>query len=79
MGLFKRKTANNSIEIKVTGLHCGHCEMSVRNALLKVDGVKDAEVSQANERARVTTSKDIPVDVLVDAVKAAGYGAEPGE
>ena len=43
MGLFKRKTANNSIEIKVTGLHCGHCEMSVRNALLKVDGVKEGK------------------------------------
>jgi len=79
MGLFKRKTADDSIEIKVTGLHCGHCEMSVRNALLKVDGVKDAEVSQADERARVTTTKDVPVDALVDAVVAAGYGAEPGE
>ena len=79
MGLFKRKTDDNSIELRVTGLHCGHCEMTVRNALLKVDGVKDAEVSQANEQARVTTSKDVPVDALVDAVKAAGFGAEPDE
>lgn len=76
MGLFKR-SSDSIIELKVTGMSCGHCEMSVRNALMKVDGVKDTKVSHSDERAEVTISKDVPVDALIDAVKEAGYGAEP--
>ena len=31
------------VELKVTGMSCGHCEVAVIKALMALDGVKKAE------------------------------------
>jgi copper chaperone CopZ len=74
VSLFKKK---EKIELAVTGMTCGHCEMRVKKALLAVPGVQDAEASHERKQAIVTV-KDrnaVKMDDLIAAVQAAGYEA----
>ena len=75
MALFGRK--KESIELPVTGMTCGHCEMRVKKALEGVPGVKDAKTDHEKDLAVITTEGDVDMDALVKAVEEAGYEAHP--
>ncbi len=64
--------------LHVTGMTCEHCAVSVKQALLAVAGVTDAEVSYADAMARVDADAHTATAALLDAVRARGYGAELG-
>ncbi|MFH1137115.1 MAG: cation transporter [Pseudomonadota bacterium] len=66
---------NEKIELKVTGMSCGHCEMAVRKALLAVDGVREALADHKGNKAVVEADAKVGRDALVAAVKKAGYEA----
>ena len=56
----------------VTGMTCGHCEMSVREEVSEVAGVSDVEVS--HETGRLVVAGDGVSDEAVRAaVEEAGY------
>ncbi|MFQ5410745.1 MAG: heavy metal translocating P-type ATPase [Phycisphaerae bacterium] len=55
---------------------CGACVHRVENALRGVDGVEDAIVNLMSESAMILAG-DVPRASLVEAVRAAGYDAEP--
>ena len=58
---------------RVAGMTCATCSRMVERSLRKVDGVLFAAVNLATETAFVVSSREIPPDVLAEAVKAAGY------
>ena len=76
MGLFKKKAAGETVNLHVTGMTCGHCEMRVANALKGVPGVTDATADNTSDKAVVTIEGDVPMDVLKAAVETAGYQVE---
>ncbi|MDP4299025.1 heavy metal translocating P-type ATPase [Leptothrix discophora] len=60
------------------GIHCAACAGVIEGALLRVDGVRLAEVNGAAERAVVEWDPArTRVSTLIEAVRAAGYGAFP--
>ena len=59
--------------LKVDGMMCAHCQMHVQKALAAVDGVLEAAVDLEQKQAAVSLSKEVPDQVLMDAVKEAGY------
>ena len=62
------------LTIGVEGMTCASCVARVERALKKVDGVADASVNLATERATVTFSpQEVEVDRLLGAIEAAGY------
>ncbi|WP_213663736.1 CopZ family metallochaperone [Stutzerimonas stutzeri] len=63
----------NSIELKVTGMTCGHCVKHVSEALQAVSGVTGVEVDLAAGLARVAGQADSPA--LIAALDEAGYPA----
>ena len=75
INLFDRKKEKKIMEktLKIEGMMCPHCEARVRDTLLALDGVMDADVSHEKGTAVVTLSKDVADDVLVGAVTAQGY------
>ena len=75
MGLFKRKETD-TIELQVTGMSCGHCEMRVANALKGVPGVKDARADHTEGKAIVTVEGHVSRDDMAEAVEQAGYQVE---
>lgn len=73
MGIFDKE---EKIELKVTGMTCGHCEARVQKALLAVPGVKKASADFKAQKAEVSAAKGkVMREALVQAVKEAGYEA----
>ena len=60
----------------VTGMTCGHCEMSVREEVEEIPGASVSQVS--HETGRLVVESDQPVDdaAVKAAVEEAGYSAE---
>ena len=59
--------------LKIEGMMCEHCEMHTKKALEALDGVTKAEVSHKTGTAVVTLEKNVPDDVLMQAVTDQGY------
>src|SRR5438270_46930 len=65
-------------ELDIQGMTCASCVRRVERKLTKVAGVEDAQVNLATERATVRYNPaEVQVDALLDAVKSAGYTAQP--
>ena len=65
-----------SLRLKITGMSCAHCQMSVEKALAKVPGVFGAVVDLKNASAEVDYDDDTAtIEELTAAVAKAGYGA----
>lgn len=71
----RKKKENKNMEktLEITGMMCGHCEMTVKKALEAIDGVEGADVSHENGTAVVTLNKDVSNDVLKKAVEDKDY------
>ena len=59
----------------VTGMTCGHCEMSIREEISEVDGVDSIEVSAHDGKLVVTGPSEIDDGKVLAAVVEAGYSA----
>lgn len=74
----KTKTAADArpVELSLEGMTCASCAARIEKKLNKVDGVT-ATVNYATETAHVLAVDSVTVEALINAVKAAGYGAKP--
>lgn len=64
----------NRITFPVQGMHCASCVNHVDRALREVEGVADATVNLATEKATVTFENGVvETETLVEAVERAGY------
>lgn len=59
--------------LTVEGMMCEHCKMHVEKALAQVEGVTGAQVDLDAHTAAVTLDQDVADQILMDAVKEAGY------
>lgn len=64
-------------EFQVTGMTCGHCEMSVREEVQEIPGVESVEVSHRTGALSITSSRFVEEGAVLAAVQAAGYHAVP--
>ncbi len=62
-------------EYQVTGMTCGHCEMSVREEVGEIAGVQDVQVSAQTGKLIVTSESEIDDTAILAAVEEAGYSA----
>ncbi len=60
--------------LPITGMSCASCAGRVERALAAVDGVAEASVNLATERAHVSARAGTPASALIGAVQKAGYG-----
>lgn len=65
-------TAN---QYQVTGMTCGHCEMSIREEVSAIAGVEDIQVSAQTGKLVVTGSDSVQDSDILAAVAEAGYSA----
>lgn len=60
--------------IRVEGMSCGHCVMTVKKAIESLEGVKGADVSLEDKKAVVEyDEKKVKLEDIRAAVKEAGY------
>jgi copper chaperone CopZ len=62
-------------EYQVTGMTCGHCEMSIREEVGTVAGVQEIEVSARTGKLVITSDAPVDDDAVIAAVDEAGYQA----
>ncbi|MFT4215318.1 MAG: heavy-metal-associated domain-containing protein [Microbacterium sp.] len=62
-------------EYQVTGMTCGHCEMSIREEVSEIAGVEDIQISAQTGRLVVTAASEIDDAAVLAAVDEAGYSA----
>lgn len=66
-------------EYQVTGMTCGHCEMSIRDEVGQIPGVADIQVSAQTGRLVVSAPDPIDDAAILAAVDEAGYSAVRAE
>lgn len=64
-----------TLEYQVTGMTCGHCEMSVREEVGEIAGVETVDVSAKSGKLVVTATDTITDEAVLAAVGEAGYTA----
>ena len=73
-------TETKQITLPITGMTCANCVVTVERNLKKVQGVQEAVVNLASERATVAFDPTFTgLDDLVARVQKAGYGVAEGE
>lgn len=60
-------------EFQVTGMTCGHCEMSIREEVQEVPGVESVEVSHRTGKLVVSGTGTVDDAAVIAAVQTAGY------
>ncbi len=65
----------NTSEYQVTGMTCGHCEMSIREEVSTVSGVQEIQVSAQTGKLVVTSTEEVDDAAVITAVDEAGYKA----
>lgn len=69
-------SAQQTVNMTITGMTCASCVVNVEEALRKLDGVLDVSVNPVSDTAHVTTQGPIAHELLTQAVKKAGYRAQ---
>ncbi|UVL84634.1 heavy metal translocating P-type ATPase [Pseudomonas sp. B21-028] len=64
-----------TLELSIGGMTCASCVGRVERALGKIPGVNGVSVNLANERAHLELLGEVDPQILIDAVKRAGYEA----
>jgi copper chaperone len=59
--------------LKVKGMSCQHCVMSVTKALGQLDGVKNVQVDLAKGEVRFDNTKEVTSNRIEKAISDAGY------
>ncbi|HEX3031630.1 MAG TPA: copper chaperone CopZ [Bacillota bacterium] len=63
-----------NITLKVEGMTCGHCKMTVEKTVKALEGVASAEVDLAAKQVAVTFDSDkVSVAAIKEAIDDQGY------
>jgi copper chaperone len=65
----------STTEYQVTGMTCGHCELSVREEVSQIAGVEEVQVSARTGRLVVSSATSLDDAAVLAAVDEAGYSA----
>ena len=63
--------------LKVKGMSCQHCVMSVTKALGQLEGIKNVQVDLAKGEVRFDNTKEVASDRIEKAIEDAGYEVVP--
>lgn len=66
----------NTINLKVPSMHCNHCVMHVKKALLSLDGVEDVNVDLETKAVEVEFSAPASDQTIREKLEEINYPAE---
>lgn len=73
--VIEKKIKSEKIELPITGMSCAACSARVQSGLQKLEGVLEASVNLAAERASIIFDPDrVTIEDLIKTVKDLGYG-----
>jgi len=63
--------------LKVKGMSCQHCVMSVTKALNQLEGIRNVQVDLAKGEVRFDNTKEVASSQIEKAIQDAGYKVIP--
>jgi len=63
--------------LKVKGMSCQHCVMSVTKALSQLEGIKNVQVDIAKGEVRFDNTKEVASNRIEKTISEAGYEVIP--
>ena len=63
--------------LKVKGMSCQHCVMSVTKALNQLEGIQNVQVDLAKGEVRFDNTKEVASNQVEKAIEDAGYQVVP--
>jgi len=63
--------------LKVKGMSCQHCVMSITKALNQLEGLENLQVDLAKGEVRFDSSQEVPSSRIVKAIEDAGFDVIP--
>lgn len=80
-GVIKEKVeTENRVELKINGMSCAACSAKIEKKLNRTEGVKNAMVNLATERASIEyNTSEVRVSDIVKLIQGLGYDAERTE
>ena len=70
------KSEEKNMTVKVKGMMCSHCEMHVKQAIEKIEGVSNAVADHEKGTVTIETTGNVSIDAVKAAVTEAGYEFE---
>lgn len=70
---YKEENRMMTKTIKIEGMQCNHCKMSVEKALNSIEGVTKVDVSLENKTATIESQKEIENDKIKEVIEEAGF------
>ena len=65
------------ITIKTKGMHCVSCERIIKDAILNLNGVKDAKIDYTTEKTIIEFDpSQTDIKTIMNAIKKVGYEPE---
>lgn len=65
------------IKLKIDGMHCSSCAMSIDMDLEDLDGVMEAKTNYAKQISEIEFDDNkIPAETILEQIKKTGYKAE---
>ena len=63
--------------IRVKGMTCQHCVMSVKKVLSKLEGIQNVDVDLQRAEVRFDNTQGVASDLVKKAIEEAGYDVVP--
>ena len=73
LNLYKKGKNKMNKTVKIEGMMCKHCEMSVKNALEALPEVVAADVSHENGTAALTLAMELDDGVIKSTIENLGF------
>ena len=65
------------VVLKIKGMHCANCALTIEKNIKKLEGVEEANVSFASEKAMVSFDpRKLDISAIEEAIIKSGYGVE---
>ncbi len=71
MGIFTKKSKDPKTILSIPAMSCGHCEKTITDILLQIDGVESVKADASRKEAVVTGSASF--ETLKEALSATAY------
>lgn len=71
----ENSTVTEGVSLPITGMTCANCALNIQRSLEKLEGVREAQVNFASERASVSFDPgQVRIGDLADTIRRVGYG-----
>ena len=64
-----------TLKLRIFGMHCESCEITLKRALSKLDNIKNINLNYNNEIVEIKSDSDLDANSVIETIRKVGYDA----